>query len=142
MKSVRWMAVMALAGALMACASAPEPKPLWERLGGQPAVTAVVDDFIANVAADPVINQRFARTDVPKLKRLLVEQICEATGGGCKYTGRTMRESHRGMKITGAEFNAMGGDMLKTLDKFNVPQREKDELMALLGSMSPEIVGQ
>jgi hemoglobin len=139
---VRWTMVMALGGILMACASAPEPRTLWDRLGGEPAVTVVVDDFIANVAADPVINQRFARTDMSKLKKLLVEQICEATGGGCKYTGRTMRESHRGQKVTAAEFNAMGGDMLKSLEKFKVPQREKDELMALLGSMSPEIVGQ
>jgi hemoglobin len=134
--------VVVLGGALMACASSPEPKSLWERLGGEPAVTGVVDDFIANVAADPVINQRFARVDMPKLKKLLVEQICEAAGGGCKYTGRTMRESHRGQNVTVAEFNAMGGDMLKSLDKFKVRQREKDELMALLGSMSPEIVGQ
>jgi len=142
MAFMRLLTMAFLGGVLMACASTPEPKTLYERIGGQPAVVAVVDDFIANVAANPAINQRFARTDVPKLKRLLVEQICEATGGGCKYTGRTMRESHRGMNITAAEFNAMGGDMLKTLEKFKVPQREKDELMALLGSMGPEIVVQ
>jgi len=142
MAFMRLLTMAFLGGVLMACASTPEPKTLYERIGGQPAVVAVVDDFIANVAANPAINQRFARTDVPKLKRLLVEQICEATGGGCKYTGRTMRESHRGMNITAAEFNAMGGDMLKTLEKFKVPQREKDELMALLGSMGPEIVAQ
>lgn len=142
MTFVRWTMLVILGGALVACASTPEPKTLYQRLGGQPAVVAVVDDFVANVADDPAIKQRFARTDVPKLKRLLVEQICEATGGGCKYSGRGMRESHRGMNITTAEFNAMGGDMLKTLEKFNVPQREKDELMALLGSMGPEIVGQ
>jgi len=142
MAFMRLLTMAFLGGVLMACASTPEPKTLYERIGGQPAVVAVVDDFIANVAANPAINQRFARTDVPKLKRLLVEQICEATGGGCKYTGRTMRESHRGMNITASEFNAMGGDMLKTLEKFKVPQREKDELMALLGSMGPEIVVQ
>jgi len=128
--------------ALSACARAPEERTLYQRLGGEPAVAAVVDDFIANVAANPAINQRFARVDIPKLKKLLVEQVCEATGGGCKYTGRTMRESHRGQNVTVAEFNAMGGDMLKTLEKFNVPQREKDELMAILGSTSKEIVGQ
>ncbi len=138
---MRWTGVLAFCGMLAACAQ-PAEKPLYERLGGQPAVTAVIDDFIANVAADPAINARFARTDVPKLKKLLHEQVCQAAGGGCKYTGRSMRESHRGMSITGAEFNAMGADMLKTLDKFKVPAREKDELMAILGSTSPEIVGQ
>ncbi len=76
MTVVRWIMVLMLGGTLVACASSPEPKTLWDRLGGESAVTLVVDDFIANVAADPVINQRFARTDMPKLKRLLVEQIC------------------------------------------------------------------
>jgi len=134
--------VLVLGSLVAACARSPEERSLYQRLGGEPAIAAVVDDFIANVAADPVINQRFARTDIPKLKKLLVEQVCEASGGGCKYTGRSMRESHRGMNITAAEFNAMGGDMLKTLEKFKVPQRERDELMALLGSMNREIVGQ
>lgn len=142
MSLVRWTMVAIVGGSLLGCASTPEPKTLYDRLGGQPAVAAVVDDFVANIAADPVINQRFARTDIPKLKRLLNEQICEATGGGCKYTGRNMRESHRGMRISTAEFNAMGADMMMTLEKFNVPPREKDEVMALLGSMGPEIVDQ
>lgn len=141
MKLFATLAVLVALG-LTACARAPEERTLYQRLGGEPAVVAVVDDFIANVAADPVINQRFARTDIPKLKKLLVEQVCEASGGGCKYTGRPMRESHRGMNITAAEFNAMGADMIKTLEKFKVPARERDELMALLGSMNKEIVGQ
>lgn len=142
MNQLAKLATLLALGSLAACARAPEERSLYQRLGGEPAVTAVVDDFVANVAADPVINQRFARTDIPKLKKLLVEQVCEAGGGGCKYTGRSMRESHRGMNITVAEFNAMGADMLKTLEKFNVPPRERDELMALLGSMNKEIVGQ
>jgi hemoglobin len=94
------------------------------------------------VAADPAINKRFAAADIPKLKKLLVEQVCEAAGGPCKYTGRSMKESHKGMDITTAEFNAMGGDMLKTLEKLKVPEREKSEVMALLGSLSKDIVGQ
>lgn len=141
MKVFSTLAVLVALG-LAACARVPEERTLYQRLGGEPAIAAVVDDFVANVAADPVINQRFARTDIPKLKKLLVEQVCEASGGGCKYTGRSMRESHRGMNITVAEFNAMGADMIKTLEKFNVPPRERDELMALLGSMNKEIVGQ
>jgi len=79
---------------------------------------------------------------VPKLKVLLVEQICSATGGPCRYTGRTMKESHRGQDITDADFNAMVGDLVKTLDKFKVPEREKNELLSLLSPMRPDIVGQ
>lgn len=115
---------------------------LYDRLGGQPAIVAVVDDFVGNVAADNRINRYFARTDIPRLKKLLVEQICAGTGGPCTYTGRDMRTTHRGMNITDADFDALVEDLVKSLDKFKVPAREKNELIAVLGPMKPQIVGQ
>ena len=117
-------------------------KSLYDRLGGQPAIVAVVDDFVGNVAADNRINGFFARTDIPRLKRLLVEQICAGTGGPCTYTGRDMQTTHRGMKITDAQFNALVEDLVKSLDKFKVPAQEKGELLGVLGPMKPMIVGQ
>ena len=86
-------------------------KTLYDRLGGKPAITAVVDDFVANVAADGRINRRFAGTDIPRLKRMLVDQICEATGGPCKYAGQTMTDAHRGMNISDGEFAALVEDL-------------------------------
>jgi hemoglobin len=114
---------------------------LYERLGGKGAITAVVDDFVANVAADERINRRFAGTDIPRFKGLLVDQICEATGGPCRYTGRDMRTTHTGMDISEAEFAALVGDLVRSLDKFKVPAREKDELLTALGGMKGDIVG-
>ena len=114
---------------------------LYERLGGKPAITAVVDDFIGNVAADTRINRRFANANIPRLKTRLVDQICEASGGPCKYTGQNMRDAHTGMKITDAEFGALVEDLVKSLDKFKVPAREKNELLGALGGMKPDIVG-
>ncbi len=114
---------------------------LYERLGGKPAITAVVDDFIGNVAGDTRINKRFADTNIPRLKTMLVDQICEASGGPCKYTGRSMRDAHTGMKITDAEFGALVEDLVKSLDKFKVPAKEKNELLGALGSMKGDIVG-
>lgn len=114
---------------------------LYDRLGGKPAITAVVDDFIGNVAADTRINQRFAGANIPRLKGRLVDQICEASGGPCKYTGQTMRDAHTGMKITDAEFTALVEDLVKSLDTFKVPAKEKGELLGALGSMKPDIVG-
>lgn len=139
----RILCAVAVAALLSACAAqAPKDMSLYGRLGGQKAIEAVVDDFLANVVSNPQINYRFANTDAGKLRRLLVEQVCAGTGGPCKYTGRDMVTAHRGMGVTQAEFNAMGADMQKTLDKFNVPKKEQQELMTLLGSMQNQIVGQ
>lgn len=116
-------------------------RSLYERLGGKDSISAVVDDFVANVAADARINARFAKTDIPHLKQMLVDQICQATGGPCTYTGKNMRDAHRGMNITEAEFNALVEDLTRSLDKFKVPQREKTELLTALGGMKGDIVG-
>jgi hemoglobin len=116
-------------------------QPLYDRLGGKGAIQAVVDDFIGNVAADARINKRFANADIPRLKTKLVEQICEASGGPCKYTGASMLDAHRGMNVTDGEFNALVEDLVKSLDKFKVPSQEKGELLTALGGMKPQIVG-
>ena len=129
-------------GSMQGDKMAMEKKSLYDRLGGKPAITAVVDDFIGNVAGDTRINQRFATADIPRLKIMLVNQICEASGGPCKYTGARMKDAHRGMKITDAEFNALVEDLVKSLDKFKVPAQEKGELLTALGSMKSDIVNQ
>lgn len=113
---------------------------LYERLGGVGALRAVVDEFVSRVAADSRINAKFARTNIPRLKLHLVEQLCAATGGPCEYTGREMRHTHRNMKVTEGEFDALVEDLVSTLDKFNVASREKDELLAILSPLKSQIV--
>jgi hemoglobin len=116
-------------------------KPLIDRLGGKPAVEAVVDDFLARVAIDKRINGRFANVDMPRLRTMLVDQICEAAGGPCKYLGRDMRTTHTGMNITEAEWSALVEDLKASLDYLEVPAREQGELMSVLGPMKPDVVG-
>lgn len=145
-RSARVLGVLVLAASLWACDTMREqeakaPATLYERLGGQPAITAVVDTFVANIAADTRINHRFMETDITRLKRLLVEQICEATGGPCTYTGRNMVSAHRGQNISEDEFNWTGGHLVAALDKYNVPEKEKNELLAAFGAMAPDIIG-
>jgi hemoglobin len=113
---------------------------LYERLGGKTAITAVVDDFVARCAADARINGKFARTDIPRLKSNLIDQVCEATGGPCTYTGRDMQTTHAGMQVTAGEFDALVGDLVATLDRFSVPAAEQSELIAALAPMRPAIV--
>lgn len=115
-------------------------KSLYDRLGGKPAITAVVDDFVGRVAADTRINGKFATADIPRLKMLLVQQICEASGGPCTYTGRNMKTTHAGMGISSADFDALVSDLVATLNQFKVPEREKNELLGALGPMKGDIV--
>jgi hemoglobin len=113
---------------------------LYERLGGAGAVTTVVDDFAARCAADGRINPKFARTDIARLKAMLVEQISSATGGKVQYTGRSMSETHRGMQVTAGEFDALVEDLVATLNKFNVPEAEQTKLLGILGPLRADIV--
>jgi hemoglobin len=122
-------------------AAAPAEQSLYDRLGGKDAITSVIDDFVANVAADKRINARFANANIPHLKQMLVEQVCQATGGPCTYTGKSMRDAHKGMKITEADFNALVEDLTRSLDKFKVGEKEKSELLTALGGMKGDIVG-
>lgn len=113
---------------------------LYQRLGGNEAVVAVIDDFVGRCAADSRINQKFARTDVPRLKKMLVDQVTEATGGPATYTGRSMAETHEGMGVTAGEFDALVGDLVATLDQFGVPAAEQQELLGILGPLRADIV--
>ena len=135
------LAAALLLGACQQMGMTPQ-KSLYDRLGGREAITAVVDDFVANVAADNRINGFFAKTNIPRLKANLVDQICQATGGPCTYTGRDMKTAHKGMGITDANFNALVEDLQKSLNKFKVPEKEQGELLGILGSLKPQIVGQ
>lgn len=120
--------------------TAEAPKKLFDRLGGKGAVEAVIDDFLGRVAGDDTINSGFAVGHVPRLRQRLVELVCAATGGPCTYSGRPMDQAHAGMKITNAQFDALVGHLVATLDKFKVPATEKGELLALLGPMRSSIV--
>jgi hemoglobin len=141
-----WIALFFITGIVGGCATTettPTATPsgsLYQRLGGKPAITAVVDDFVGRVAADSRINARFANTNIPRLKMNLVDQICQASGGPCTYSGRDMKTAHAGMGITNAEFDALVGDLVAALNKFKVGDREKNELLAALGPMRKDIV--
>jgi hemoglobin len=118
---------------------------LYKSLGGKKAITAVVDDFVGRVAADTRINSYFmaAASDpkrLAKFKRNLVDQICEAAGGPCKYQGKDMQAAHAGMGITSPDFGALVEDLVASLDKFMVKEGDKQALLGVLGPMKKDIV--
>lgn len=113
---------------------------LYERLGGTPAINAVVEDFAGRVLPDSRINKKFAKSDPARLVANLKAFVCSATGGPCKYAGLSMKDAHKNMGVTQGEFGALVEDLVATLDKFNVPDKEKGELLAALGPLGPDIV--
>jgi len=138
------IAAIALASAIALAtnvtAATKAKKTLYERLGGAAALTAVVDDFVANVAADQKINHFFAKTDIPTFKKNLTDQLCAATGGGCTYAGKDMKTAHAGLGISNADWDALVGDLGKSLDKFKVKKADQKALVALLAPMKGDIV--
>lgn len=135
---------------LTVCGSLPaaqnKEKSLYERLGGVYAIATVVDDFIERLLVNDVLNSnpriREARDRVPKagLKFQVTALVCQATGGPQVYTGRSMKESHQHLNITEREWQALGNEFKKSLDKFRVPDREQKELFAIVESTKKDIV--
>lgn len=135
--------------AMMAPAPMPVQKSLYDRLGGEPAITAVVDEFVVRAAGNPKVNFTRAGTasewkvtdaSVARLKKHLVQLVCAVSGGPQKYEGRDMKSVHANMAVTSAEFDALAGDLIGALKKFNVPQPEIDDLIKIVAGTRPDIV--
>jgi hemoglobin len=134
---------------LLTCMSATgaqaqtKEKSLYERLGGYNAIAAVVDDFVGKLIQDPQFSRFFAGFSNDSKKRIrqhIVDQFCAAAGGPCLYTGRDMKTSHQGIGITEADWNAAAKHLVATLDKFKVPKKEQDDLLAFVSSLKKDIV--
>jgi hemoglobin len=138
--------VLVPAAAHPATQAATAAKPLYDRLGGLYPIASVVDAFIERLLVNDVLNAnpaiRAARERVPKagLKVHLTTQVCQATGGPCRYVGRSMKESHARLNITEKEWTAMLADFRKTLDDFKVPAAEQEELVKIVEGTRGDIV--
>ena len=119
---------------------------LYDRLGGIYSIATVVEDFIDRIMVDdrlnanPRVDEAHHRVLPPGFKYLVTEMLAEAAGGPQRYTGRSMKESHREMLITPEEWRAFMDDLNRTLDKFDVPQQERSEVVAIVESTRDDIV--
>ena len=116
---------------------------LYTRLGGYDALAGVTDDFLARLVGEPQSARFFgghSADSLKKIRQLIVDQLCAATGGPCVYIGRDMRSSHGGLGITEKDWDVTVKHLVATLDKFNVPAKEKDEVLAALGPLKKDIV--
>jgi hemoglobin len=139
-KCGRFARLLALSALMLTSAGARADKTLYESMGGEPALRAALDRFADLVVADDRINFTFAEANMAKFKQLLFEQLCNVSGGPCKYTGRDMRTSHAKLNINNAQFNALAEDLYISLGQAGVPYRLQNKLMALLAPMQHEIV--
>lgn len=147
MKSRFWTSILGAAvisGLLVAPSfAAPTEASLYERLGGYDAVSAVVDDFAAKLFDDPVVGARFFGMSADSREGFRQKNknlVCAATGGPCKIISRSAAQTHTGLGIKASEFNIVAQHLVDTLNKFNVPDKEHNELMAIIGSLRPDIV--
>jgi hemoglobin len=133
-------ALLALGLPAWTALGAPAPDSLYRRMGGEPVVRAVVSETLDHVVADPKLKRSYANVDVERVKRLVVQQICELAGGGCKYTGDSMREVHAGHQISEAEFFGLTEILRDSMRRHHVRLRERNELLVLLSPMERDIV--
>jgi hemoglobin len=153
---MKGLLVLVSAMILAACATTqPSAPTLYDRfravdttgvpVQGRSAFGLVVESFVASMVADSRVNARFKDLKPAargKLTSSLADQLCEKAGGPCSYYGKDMKTTHKGMKITEAEWNATVENMAKALDKHKVAEREKKDVLAALGPMKGDIVGQ
>ena len=118
------------------------PASLYARLGQRPGIEAVMTDFVTRAARDPRIARRFANTDAKVFIAKLTDQLCQASGGPCRYTGKDMRTAHAGMRISDREWNITGAHIVAAMRAKRVGRKEQQEVMAVLGPMKADIVGQ
>ena len=133
--------MLSLSVVLGACQTTMEPKEtLYDKLGGDVGVTAIVHETLVYTLADDRIAHTFENSNVDRVEKLLIEQICSLTDGGCEYTGQTMERSHRGLNLTSSHFNALVENMQKAMTDNNVPYRVQNQLLAILAPMHRDIV--
>ena len=116
---------------------------LYKRLGSCDAIAAVTVDFLTQLATDKRLSRFFigqSDDSKMKIKAHIIDMVCKVTGGPCTYSGRDMKTSHKGLGITEADWNTMAGHFVATLNKFNVPKKEQDELLAIVGTTKKDIV--
>jgi len=127
-----------------AAAQAPAPAPsLYQRLGGYDALAAVTDDFLGRLVTDSSLSRFFGghgKNSQGRIRQLLLDQLCAVTGGPCVYIGRDMKTAHAGLGVTPADWDKSVLLLVTTLTKFNVPQKEQQEVLTAVSSLRGDIV--
>ena len=128
-----------LALSVTASAQAPNDAAL-AAFGGYQGLGKITNDFVERVQKNPRISSFFKDTDIERLQAMLTDQFCDVLGGGCKYSGKSMKEAHTNMKVSTAHFNALAEDLQNALTAANVPTYQQNKLIAKLAPMHRDVV--
>lgn len=134
---------MAWSGLLLGAGGAAHAQPpdaLYRALGEKPGITALMDDFVERLVVDPRIGKMFAKTKPANLTEQLRDQVCQLSGGPCRYEGDTMKAAHADLGVRKADFNAMVEVLQRAMDARQIPFRDQNRLLALLAPMHRDII--
>ena len=118
-------------------------KTLYDRLGGYDAISALTKDLMRRIKADSQLGRFYqyrGEGGIQREEQLLVDCLCSSAGGPMYYTGRNMKTLHKGMKLSESDWSALLGHLNASLDTFQVPQAERDDVVAFIQSTKTDIV--
>ncbi|MFT0631961.1 group I truncated hemoglobin [Pseudomonas sihuiensis] len=126
---------------LAACAQqAPRDDGLYRALGAEPGIVRIVEGMLLGSARDPRIARHFLDIDIERLREKLIEQLCFESGGPCVYTGDSMEESHKGLRLTPSDFNALVEHLQDAMEAEGVPTPAQNRLLARLAPMRGQVI--
>ncbi|WP_019675093.1 group I truncated hemoglobin [Arsukibacterium perlucidum] len=123
---------------LLGCSTATGPV-LYQRLGAEEGINAIVDGLLFEIEHDERIVHHFADSDIGRFRAMLTEQLCDLTGGPCQYSGSTMQQSHTGFNITLADYDALVEGLIKVMQRQQISITDQNALLALLAPMYKDI---
>lgn len=123
----------------LGCSQTPS-QSLYQQLGEEVGIAAITDGLLHQIEHDPLIVGHFRDTDIPRFRRLLIEQLCELSGGPCQYSGATMEESHTGLHLTTRDFDRLVNHLITAMQQQKVPYGAQNRLLAMLAPMYPEVI--
>ena len=140
-RTVTTAVLLSLALGLTGCQHQPPAPPaaLYDQLGQRTGIARIVEDLLFLIVEDERINQTFKGVDVVEFHRHLTDQLCQLSGGPCTYTGRDMRELHADMAITDTQFNALAENLIRAMEKNDVPTGAQNRLLQQLIPLYPEV---
>ncbi len=122
------------------CQQKPPPDQLYQQLGQLAGIEQLVDGLLGEIEHDRQIVHHFRDTDIERFRKLLIEQLCELSGGPCRYSGATMQESHTGFQITQADFDNLVRHLMKVMSAQQISISAQNQLLALLAPMYGDVV--